>query len=249
MVLRDRGPRSISHGHLWLMRSRQALKTTALFQLHNIVLSSGRLLLLVLIVEEIACAHSFQTRPIRWDLRKRCMGTAARVLLRGQLLYQYLELLDTILLVLKKKPLAFLHVFHHSATALLCYTQRNGRPSVSWVPITLNRTVHVTMYYCYYATPGGRTIWWKKYLTSMQITQFIIDLCVGYFVIRTPAGYSYFPRIPNPGPCSGSEGNVVFGCSLLTSYLFLFISRTDTLIVRRMETPHRMFLWPLVHFH
>jgi len=36
-----------------LMRSRQPMKLTALFQLHNIVLSSGSLLLLMLMVEEI----------------------------------------------------------------------------------------------------------------------------------------------------------------------------------------------------
>jgi hypothetical protein len=35
--------------------------------------------------------------------------------------------------------------------------------------------------YYYFATARGRKIWWKKYLTSMQITQFIIDLFAVYF--------------------------------------------------------------------
>ena len=67
---------------------------------------------------------------------------------------KYLELLDTGFLVLKKKPLgklricgfdmeaddleAFLHVFHHAATAVLCFTQLEGATSVVSYPLRLN---------------------------------------------------------------------------------------------------------------
>ncbi|KAG8949681.1 hypothetical protein FRC04_008427 [Tulasnella sp. 424] len=205
-----------------IMRDRQPLKLTFLFQLHNLLLTTGSGLLLVVMLEEIV--------PIVWKhgLFYGICGYGAWTP-RMEFYYiinyyfKYIELIDTVFLALKKKPLAFLHVFHHSATALLCFTQLNGRTSVSWTVITLNLAVHVLMYYYYWATAGGRKIWWKKYLTTMQITQFIIDLFVVYFASYSYFASTYFPNMPTMGSCAGEEHAAFFGCALLTSYLFLFI--------------------------
>nr|XP_019007576.1 fatty acid elongase [Kwoniella pini CBS 10737]OCF46357.1 fatty acid elongase [Kwoniella pini CBS 10737] len=212
-----------------LMKKRQPFKLTGPFRFHNVYLTLGSGLLLALMLEEIV--PMFLKHGFFWSI---CNSTAftPRLVTYYMINYyiKYVELIDTVFLVLKKKPLAFLHVFHHAATAILCFTQLEGETSVQWVVITLNLLVHVIMYYYYYATAGGAKIWWKKYLTSMQITQFIIDLFIVYFASTFLFSYPYnhfatkYTSIPAVGDCAGSEGAALFGCGLLTSYLFLFIA-------------------------
>jgi len=73
-------------------------------------------------------------------------------------------------------------------------------------------------------TAAGYQIWWKKYLTSLQITQFVLDMGFVYFATLTwHADRGFLPDMFNFGSCYGTTQAAYFGCVLLTSYLYLFI--------------------------
>ncbi|GMK58217.1 hypothetical protein CspeluHIS016_0502490 [Cutaneotrichosporon spelunceum] len=206
-----------------LMRNREPFKLKALFRLHNAFLSLGSLILLIVLLEEVATFYL--PRGFYYSIcHPGAFTPTAITYYMINYYFKYVELIDTVFLFLKKKPLAFLHVFHHSATALLCFTQLEGETSVQWVVIGINLLVHVIMYYYYWATAGGAKIWWKKYLTTMQITQFVIDIFIIYYATTNHFFYKYKINLPWVRDCTGSESAALMGCGLITSYLFLFIA-------------------------
>jgi fatty acid elongase 3 len=80
------------------------------------------------------------------------------------------------------------------------------------------------MYWYYFQSARGIRIWWKKYITMLQILQFVIDLGFVYFASYTYFTSTYFPWMPNAGRCAGEEFAAFSGMGILSSYLLLFIS-------------------------
>uniref|UniRef100_A0AAV2JTV0 Elongation of very long chain fatty acids protein 1 n=1 Tax=Knipowitschia caucasica TaxID=637954 RepID=A0AAV2JTV0_KNICA len=97
-------------------------------------------------------------------------------------LSKYIELLDTVFFVLRKKQqqITFLHVFHHSVMPWSWWwgvglTPGGGMGSLHAL---VNSGVHVIMYFYYGLSAAGpyfkKFLWWKKYMTAIQLIQFML---------------------------------------------------------------------------
>lgn len=97
-------------------------------------------------------------------------------------LNKYIDLLDTVFIVLRKsyKQISALHLFHHLLMPIAGYyvIRFNGFGGHLIVMGLLNLFVHIVMYSYYYISIHRpqikENIWWKKYITILQMVQFVI---------------------------------------------------------------------------
>jgi len=126
------------------------------------------------------------------------------------------ELGDTIFLILRKRPLIFLHWYHHATVLLYTWmAYPYGVAAIRW-GMGMNFTVHSLMYTYFLlrslriSLPG----WVPQTITSLQILQFV----VGVYITSDVTYKSYY----GIGGCECPFFISAFQFLLYASYLLLF---------------------------
>jgi len=93
-----------------------------------------------------------------------------------------LDFFDTFTIVVQKKwkQLSFLHVYHHSSVFMFYWINvRLNYDGDIYLTILLNAGIHTVMYTYYFLAMHTKDIWWKRYLTQIQMVQFCLMLTQG----------------------------------------------------------------------
>lgn len=109
---------------------------------------------------------------------------------------KFTEFFDTLFFVLRKKNehVSYLHVIHHGIMPFSVWMGLKFAPGGhSTFFALLNTFVHIVMYFYYMVAALGpeyrRFIWWKKYLTSMQMVQFVMIMTHQFQLLFTDCDY------------------------------------------------------------
>jgi len=190
-----------------IMANRKPFKMTNLLIVYNFV---QVLFSVYLTWEAVTHAYFLGNYSFKCEPVDRSRSPLAMRATRGFYMYfvaKLTELLDTIFFVLRKKDrqITFLHLYHHT-----------GMPMISWGCVKyfpgghaafigmVNSFVHIVMYTYYLLAALGpewqKYLWWKKYITSLQMFQFGICFLHSAQLLWTDCGFprwSLFFTLPN----------------------------------------------------
>ncbi|XP_071633424.1 very long chain fatty acid elongase AAEL008004 [Temnothorax longispinosus] len=126
-----------------------------------------------------AKGYSFRCQPV--DYSSSPMGLRMARTCWWYYFSKFTEFFDTLFFILRKKNqhVSTLHVIHHGVMPFSVWMGVKFAPGGhSTFFALLNAFVHIVMYFYYMVAAMGpqfqKYIWWKKYLTTMQMIQFVM---------------------------------------------------------------------------
>ncbi|XP_059052363.1 elongation of very long chain fatty acids protein AAEL008004-like [Achroia grisella] len=113
---------------------------------------------------------------------------------------KFTEFADTLFFVMRKKwnQVSTLHVIHHGIMPMSVWFGLKFAPGGhSTFFALLNTFVHIIMYFYYMVSAMGpkyqKFVWWKKYLTALQLVQFVMIFTHQLQVLFRPS--CQYPRV------------------------------------------------------
>ncbi|XP_001980740.3 elongation of very long chain fatty acids protein F [Drosophila erecta] len=189
---------------------RGVIKAYNILQIvYNTVLMSGGIyFLLVLKPYDMRCVL---TLPLDHEYKNW-----ERLLTYAYFVNKFMDLMETVFFVLRKKDrqISVLHVFHHLAMSFGGYVNItfNGYGGVFFPSCLLNVAVHVIMYTYYYLSSVSKDVQsstWKKYITIVQLVQFLLSLVNFSITLMQP-------------DCKASRNTIYVGILMSSTFLLMF---------------------------
>jgi hypothetical protein len=127
------------------------------------------------------------------------------------------ELFDTFFIVIHKKPLIFLHWYHHISVLLYCWHAYVSKNPIGIVFVVMNYGVHAIMYFYYFLMAVKCKPKWfnSMWITVSQISQMVVGVTVTVLNMVLPPLYE--------GKCHVTKENNVAAMIMYGSYLMLFL--------------------------
>nr|WDS84445.1 elongation of very long chain fatty acids protein 4 [Apocyclops royi] len=167
------------------MANRKPLEVKSLILAYNFFISGLNLYIgLELLMVSRELNFSWTCQPVDYSDDPTALRIAAA--LWWYYFSKFLEMLDSFFFIARKRErqLTFLHIYHHSTMFCLWWIGvKYVAGGSSFLGAMFNCFVHVLMYGYYFGAALGpkyrRFLWWKKYLTLIQMAQFVFALIMG----------------------------------------------------------------------
>lgn len=138
--------------------------------------------------------YSFKCQPVDYSNSPHALRTAGGCW--WYYISKFTEFFDTLFFVLRKKnsQITRLHVIHHGVMPLSTWFGVKFTPGGhSTFFGLLNTFVHIVMYSYYLLAAFGpgmqKYLWWKKYLTVMQMVQFVLVMVHAFQLLFIDCNY------------------------------------------------------------
>lgn len=180
---------------------RDSFLLRAFVQLHNIFLVGLSLYMCTgILYQAVANGYSFWGN--NFNPSEKRMAEMIHIFYVSKMY----EFIDTFIMILKgnMRQVSLLHVYHHLSISMIWWSIVYVAPGGdAYYSAALNSFVHVVMYtYYFLASAIGkndkarkRYLWWGKYLTQLQMTQFVTMLFQATYNIKYKRYNSFLAQL------------------------------------------------------